>query len=97
VKEKKVTMLAPVHHYSYESITTRRVQTLFLSADGIEKIRGKKVVIVDDVVSTGGTIEAVKGLLAIAGATYLCTAAVFTEDGARDEVISLGNLPLFKS
>jgi adenine phosphoribosyltransferase len=94
-KEKKPYMAEPVVGAEYRSITTNRVQTLFLGADDASALEGTRVVIVDDVVSTGGTLSAMKALLAEVGAEVVGVAAVFTEGGAREDVTALGDLPLF--
>ncbi len=94
-KEKKPYMAEPVRAYSYRSITTNREQALYLGADDADGLAGKRVVIVDDVVSTGGTIEAMKALMADVGADVAGVAAIFTEGDERPDVVSLGNLPLF--
>jgi adenine phosphoribosyltransferase len=60
-------------------------------------MKGKKVVTVDDVVSTGSTLQGMKMVLDKAGATVVADAAIFTE-GDRAQwmhIISLGHLPLF--
>ncbi|MFA5947243.1 MAG: DUF84 family protein [Patescibacteria group bacterium] len=94
-KEKKPYMGDCVS-VQVKSITTDRVQTLYISVSDAEMLRGKHVVIVDDVVSTGGTLDAMKQLLEKVGAIYERTLAVFTEGpDVRPDVISLGNLPLF--
>ncbi|HTM67918.1 MAG TPA: DUF84 family protein [Candidatus Binatia bacterium] len=94
-KEKKPYMAEPVRAATYRSITTDRAQTLYIGADGAATLAGKRVVIVDDVVSTGGTIEAMKLLMAEVGAEVVGIGAVFTEGGGRADVIALGDLPLF--
>ncbi|MCB9640612.1 MAG: adenine phosphoribosyltransferase [Myxococcales bacterium] len=94
-KAKKPYMQEPVLEVSVKSITTDRVQTLFLGADQVEAIKGKRVATLDDVVSTGGTLKSMHALYEQAGAQSVATIAIFTEGGERDDVISLGNLPLF--
>jgi len=78
-----------------KSITTDTVQQLHLSGESANALRGKRVVIVDDVVSSGGTLDAMRLLLAKVGAIEVATIAVFTEGTPRSDVISLGHLPLF--
>lgn len=79
------------------SITTGQPQTLILDEKDIESISGKKVVIVDDVISTGSTLQGMRIVLDRAGAKVVAEAAIFTE-GDRAQwmhIISLGHLPLF--
>jgi adenine phosphoribosyltransferase len=79
------------------SITTGQPQTLFLDEKDIELMKGKKVVIVDDVISTGSTLQAMRQLCQKAGSTVSAEAAIFTE-GERAkwaDIISLGHLPVF--
>lgn len=94
-KEKKPYLAEPVVRVEYKSMTTDRRQTLFLGADHGEALRGKRVAIVDDVVSTGETLAAVRALLEQVGAEHAATLAVFTEGDERSDVITLGHLPLF--
>jgi adenine phosphoribosyltransferase len=79
------------------SITTGAPQTLFLDEKDRPLVIGRRVVLVDDVISTGSTVEAMRRLMEAVGATVAAEAAVFTEGDAprQDEVISLGHLPLF--
>lgn len=79
------------------SITTGQPQTLILDEKDVELMKGTKVVTVDDVVSTGSTLQGMKMVLDKAGATVVADAAIFTE-GDRAQwmhIISLGHLPLF--
>ena len=80
------------------SITTGAAQTLHLDEKDQELVRGHRVVLVDDVISTGSTVEAMRRLMDAVGATVVAEAAVFTEGDAprQDEVIALGHLPLFQ-
>ncbi len=79
------------------SITTGQPQTLILDEKDVEMMRGKKVVIVDDVISTGSTLQGMRMILEKAGSTVVAEAAIFTEgDRAQwENIISLGHLPLF--
>lgn len=79
------------------SITTGETQTLFLDEKDIEMMKGSRVVIVDDVISTGSTLQGMKMVLDKAGASVVKEAAIFTE-GDRAQwmhIVSLGHLPLF--
>lgn len=79
------------------SITTGQPQTLILDEKDRELIQGKKVVVLDDVISTGSTLQGMRMILEKAGASVAREAAILTE-GDRAEwmhIISLGHLPLF--
>lgn len=79
------------------SITTGKPQTLYVDGKDRHLIQGKAAVIVDDVISTGSTLQGVKRLLENAGATLAGEMAVFTEGDPADwdHVIALGHLPIF--
>ena len=78
------------------SITTGKVQTLYLDEKDQMLIRDRNVIIVDDVVSTGSTLAGMKKVIQQAQGKVSQVAAVFTEgDGTWTEVIALGNLPVF--
>jgi adenine phosphoribosyltransferase len=79
------------------SITTGKPQTLILDEKDRELIQGGKVVIVDDVISTGSTLQGMRMILEKAGASVVAESAIFTEgDRAQwNNIISLGHLPLF--
>lgn len=79
------------------SITTGEPQNLFLDEKDRELVRGGKVVIIDDVISTGSTLQGMRMILEKAGATIQAEAAILTE-GERakwSNIISLGHLPVF--
>ena len=79
------------------SITTGEPQTLILDEKDRETIKGKKVVIVDDVISTGSTLQGMRMIIEKAGAEVAAETAIFTE-GERAQwthILSLGHLPLF--
>jgi adenine phosphoribosyltransferase len=79
------------------SITTGQPQVLILDEKDIEMMKGKKVVIVDDVISTGSTLQGMRMVLDKAEASVVGETAIFTEgDRAQwTHILSLGHLPLF--
>lgn len=78
------------------SITTVEAQTLVLDGPDAERLQGSRVVIVDDVVSTGGTVKALKSLLAQVDAEVITLAAVLKEgDAFTEDFIYLADLPVF--
>jgi adenine phosphoribosyltransferase len=79
------------------SITTGQPQTLILDEKDVELMKGKKVVVVDDVISTGSTLQGMRMILSKAESSVAAETAIFTE-GDRAQwmhIISLGHLPLF--
>ena len=79
------------------SITTGQPQLLIMDEKDRELMKGKKVVIVDDVISTGSTLQGMRMVIEKANATVIKEAAILTE-GERskwEQIISLGHLPLF--
>ncbi len=95
-KEIKVYTLNPIV-VTDQSITTQHAQQLVLGDLDAEKLRGKRVMIVDDVISTGGSLEAMAKLVEKAGGILAGKAAVLAEGDAakRDDIIYLEELPLF--
>jgi len=81
-----------------QSITAGRPRTIFLDAKDQALCGGKRVALVDDVISTGSTLHAMRDLMARAGAQIVAEAAVFTEGDAQQwtDVIALGHLPLME-
>lgn len=80
------------------SITTGKTQTLYLDEKDSKMVFGKKVIVVDDVISTGSTLKAMEDVIANAGGEVSQIAAVFTEgDADWSHVVALGNLPVFIS
>jgi adenine phosphoribosyltransferase len=79
------------------SITTGEPQTLILDEKDQVMLNGKKVVVVDDVISTGSTLQGMKMIMNKAGANVVAEAAILTEgERARwNHIIALGHLPLF--
>ena len=79
------------------SITTGETQTLYLDEKDIGLVKRKRVVLVDDVISTGSTLQGMRLVMDKAGAEVVAEAAIFTE-GERslwENIIALGHLPIF--
>ncbi len=95
-KKKKAYMTNPIC-VNVESITTDGTQQLWLDGADAELIKGKRVVIVDDVISTGESLRAVEELVMAAGGEIVCKAAVLAEGDAakRRDIVFLEELPLF--
>ena len=95
-KGAKLYMKDPVS-VQVRSITTDAVQTLYIDGLEGEQLRGKRVLVLDDVISTGESLIAVNKLLEKFEADIVGQAAILAEGDAadRDDIIYLEKLPLF--
>ena len=86
-----------VFEASLRSITTDNDQKLYLDVADAELMRGKKILIVDDVISTGQSLAAIEALVEKAGGIICGKMAVLAEGDAQDraDLIYLEKLPLF--
>ena len=80
-----------------KSITTEARQTLYIDGDDASFMKGKRVLIVDDVISTGESLRALEELVRLAGGEIVGRMAVLAEGDAieREDIITLAPLPLF--
>lgn len=92
----KAYMTSPIS-VTVKSITTDHVQTLYLSQEDCEHLKGKRVLIVDDVISTGESLAAIEELLKQVDCEVVGKACVLAEGDAKDreDIIYLEPLPLF--
>lgn len=95
-KSAKLYMKNPVK-VDVKSITTAKVQSLYIDNADLEALKGKKVLIVDDVISTGESLNALMGLVNHVDCTIAGKMAVLAEGDAakRDDIIFLAKLPIF--
>ena len=95
-KSVKLYMTDPIS-VTGKSITTADEQTLHISAEKAAMLKGKKVLIADDVISTGESLKALEKLVEAAGGNIAAEAAVLAEGDAADrtDIIFLEKLPLF--
>ena len=79
------------------SITTGKPQTLYIDGKDRSLLMGKRVLIADDVISTGSTLRGMRQLMEVAEAKIVGELAVFTEGDPAvwKDIIALGNLPIF--
>ncbi len=82
---------------SVNSITTLTSQSLHLGKDDVDRIRGRRILIVDDVISTGESLLAMEKLVTKAGGEIVGKMAVLAEGDAfdREDITVLAKLPLF--
>ncbi len=80
-----------------QSITTAASQTLYINGDDAEYMKGKRVLIVDDVISTGGSLKSLENIVLQSGGMVAGKMAILAEGDAieRKDIICLGKLPLF--
>lgn len=97
-KGQKVYMPDPLHVVD-QSITTAGKQELYLGRDDADLIRGKRILLMDDVISTGGSIHAMEELVQMAGGTVVGRVAVLAEGDAknRTDIKFLKPLPVFNA
>ena len=97
-KAEKVYM-RDVFHVTVNSITTRFQQTLYLDGADAALMKGKKILVVDDVISTGESLKALEQLVTKAGGNIVGRMAILAEGEAqqRDDLIYLEKLPVFNA
>lgn len=95
-KSVKLYMTEPIS-VTVRSITTENEQTLYLSKEKADLIKNKKVLIVDDVISTGESLSALERIVELSGGIIIGKAAVLAEGDAaeRTDIVFLEKLPLF--
>ena len=95
-KSVKAYMEEPIE-VEVNSITTTNSQKLYLNNQDANKIKGKKVALIDDVISTGQSLKALEKLVEKAGANVVAKAAILAEGDAKDrkDIIFLEALPTF--
>ena len=91
--------MSGVFEVEVRSITTMHIQKLVIDKADAEMIKGKRVIIVDDVISTGESLHAMEELVHRAGGIIAGKMAVLAEGDAYDrtDIITLGKLPLFNA
>ncbi len=96
-RKKQKVYMSDIIEVNVKSITTHDEQKLFLGKEDANKLRDKKVLIIDDVISTGESLAALEKLVQAAGGIIAGKAAVLAEGDAaeRKDIIYLEKLPLF--
>lgn len=97
-KSKKLYMQDGIEVDIDSSITTGNTQKLYLSAHDAELLKGKKVAIIDDVISTGNSLKGLEQITEKAGGIVFKKAFVLAEGDAknRDDVLYLATIPVLK-
>ena len=96
-RKKAKAYMTGVFEVKVHSITTEGEQSLFLDKADAELIKGSKILIVDDVISTGESLRAVENLVKAAGGNIVGKMTILAEGDAqtRDDILYLEKLPLF--
>ena len=97
VRKARKLYMRDVFEVEDRSITTEGKQMLYMDGKDAAKMKGKRILILDDVISTGGSIAAVENLVQQAGGIVAGKMAILAEGDAADrkDIIVLGKLPLF--
>lgn len=97
VRKKKKAYMNGVFEAVDHSITTEGEQHLYMDGADAAKMKGKRILILDDVISTGGSLAAVENLVEQAGGNVVARMAILAEGDAakRKDIIFLERLPLF--
>ncbi|MBQ9268923.1 MAG: adenine phosphoribosyltransferase [Oscillospiraceae bacterium] len=97
VRKAKKLYMNGVFEVEDQSITTEGKQMLYMDGADAAKMKGKRILILDDVISTGGSIAAVENLVEQAEGIVVGRMSILAEGGAadRNDIIYLEKLPLF--
>ena len=97
VRKAPKLYMTGVFEVSVKSITTAKEQTLYLDTADAELMKGKRILLVDDVISTGESLRALEALVEKAGGEIVGRMAILAEGDAQDrpDLIYLEKLPLF--
>ena len=97
VRKKKKAYMDGVFEVEVNSITTEGTQKLYMDGADARKMKGKRILIIDDVISTGESLSAVETLVEQAEGIVVGRMAILAEGDAknRDDIIFLEPLPLF--
>lgn len=98
-RKKAKAYMQGVFQVDVKSITTFGVQTLVIDSEDAKEMKGKRLLIVDDVISTGESLHAMEELVEKAGGIVAGRMAILAEGDARDrgDIITLAPLPLFNA
>jgi adenine phosphoribosyltransferase len=94
-RKKRTPVMADPLSASAQSVAATKPTAFYLDRNRAELMRGRAVLIVDEVCSTGSTLKALQELAERSGAGSVTTAVICTEGDTRDDVISLGHLPVW--
>ena len=96
-RKKKEAYMQGVFEVTYQSTTTEGEQKLFMDGADAAKMKGKRILLLDDIISTGGSLAALESLVKRAGGNVIGRMAIFAAGDAakRDDILFLEPLPFF--
>ena len=96
-RKKAKAYMTGVFETEIDTITTKGVEKLFIDTLDAERMRGKRMLIIDDVISPGGALRAVESLVEQAGGIIAGRMSILAEGASydREDLIALAKLPLF--
>lgn len=95
-RKKRTPVMTDPLSASAQSVAAASPTPFYLDRSRAELLHGRAVLIVDEVCSTGSTLKALRELAERSGAASVTTAVICTEGDTRDDVISLGHLPVWR-
>ena len=98
-RKKAKAYMQGVFEVKVQSITTAGEQTLVLDAEDAAQLKGKRLLVLDDVISTGESLRAMEALVEKVGGVIAGKMAILAEGdaGERDDIITLASMPLFNA
>ena len=98
-RKKAKAYMQGVFEVKVQSITTAGEQTLVLDAEDAAQLKGKRLLVLDDVISTGESLRAMEVLVEKVGGIIAGKMAILAEGdaGERDDIITLASMPLFNA
>ena len=98
-RKKAKAYMQGVFEVKVQSITTAGEQTLVLDAEDAAQLKGKRLLVLDDVISTGESLRAMEVLVEKVGGVIAGKMAILAEGdaGERDDIITLASMPLFNA
>ena len=98
-RKKAKAYMQGVFEVKVQSITTAGEQTLVLDAEDAAQLKGKRLLVLDDVISTGESLRAMEALVEEVGGVIAGKMAILAEGdaGERDDIITLASMPLFNA
>jgi adenine phosphoribosyltransferase len=100
-KKRYIVCRKEIHGYMVNPVKSKTTQTLVIDGNDAKILSGSRVVVVDDVVSSGKTMDSIEDLMGRLNAEVVAKASLFEQDGSKieslNDLIYLKKLPVFTS